>query len=146
LNWQMTLEIILGIIVVLIAAVALWDNARRRAQVPHLVYMVLPPYEVPDLIVTGGVVVENRGNAPAERVKISLAYPDAAAYKIRHLQILSDVEYVQQSGGESESFVTLTVKQIDPSQKLIIYFSGPNRLFPRVTVMLGVSAIPKSKN
>jgi hypothetical protein len=142
----MTLEIILGIILVLIAAVAVWDNARRREHAPRLVFMVLPPYEVPDLIVTGGVVVENRGNAPALQVRIALAYPDSAAYKIRHLQILSDMEYVQQSGGESESFVTLTVKQINPDQKLIIYFSGPNRLFPRVTVMQGVSAVIKSKN
>jgi|GEM_PF-848598 len=143
---MMTLEIILGILVVLIAAVALWDNARRREHAPRLVYMVLPPYEVPELIVIGGVVVETRGTAPARQIKISLAYPDAAAYKIRHLQILSDVEYVQQSGGESESFVTLTVQQIDPNQKLIIYFSGPNRLFPRVTVTLGITAVSKSKN
>ena len=139
----MTLEIILGIIVVLIAAVALRDKTRRRVQVPRLVYMVLPPYEVPELIVVGGVVVENRGNAPAPHVKISLAYPDTLASKIRNLQILSDMEYVQQSGGEGEAFVTLMVKQIDPAQKLIIYFSGPDRLFPRVTVMQGVSAVSK---
>lgn len=140
----MLLEIIIGILVALINA-ALWIYSRKRASVPRLVYMVLPPYEVPELIVTGGVLVENRGTAPAERVNISLAYPDAAAYKIRHLQILSDVEYVQ-SGGESESFVALTVKQLNPNQKLIIYFSGPNRLFPRVTVRQGVSAVSKSKS
>ena len=142
----MTLEIIFGILVLLVTVFALTDYARRRARVSRLVYMVLPPYEVPELIVTGGVVVENRGNAPAQNVKISLAYPDATAYKIRHLQVLSDVEYVQQSGGESESFVTLTAKQIDPDQKLIIYFSGPNQLFPRVTVIQGIGVNSKSKN
>lgn len=140
----MTLQIILGIIVLVVAALALGDYARLRARMPRLVYMVLPPYEVPELIVTGGVLVENRGNAPAHQVKISLAYPDATAQKIRHLQVLSDVEYVLQSGGESESFVTLAVQQIAPNQKLIIYFSGPNRLLPRVTVMLGVGPSPNS--
>ena len=131
------LEILFGVIVLSVAALALGDYARRRTRVSRLVYIVLPPYEVPDLLVAGGVVIENRGNAPALQVKISLAYPDATSQKIRHLQVLSDVEYVLQSGGENESFVTLTVRAINPDQKLIIYFSGPDRLFPRVTVVQG---------
>lgn len=139
------LPILLGILVLVVAGLAIGEYIRRRNRESRLIYMVLPPYEVPELIVTGGVLVENRGTAPARDIRIALAYPDAGTQKIRHLQVMSDVQYVQQSGGESESFVTLAVQQINPNQKLIIYFSGPDRLLPRVTVMQGVDTRPETK-
>jgi hypothetical protein len=96
--------------------------------------MILPPYEIPDLIVMGGVVVENRGGAPAHNVKIVLEFEGTDMSKIRHLQVASDVEYILRGGGELQSFATLRVRQLAPAQRLVIYFSGPNRVQPRVTV------------
>ena len=101
---------------------------------PELTYIILPPYEIPDLIVMGGIVVENRGSAPAHNVKIVLEFESADTGKIRHLQVLSDVEYILRGGGELQSFATLRVRQLERGQRVVIYFSGPNRVQPRVTV------------
>lgn len=107
---------------------------QRSHTEPDLKYFVLPPYEIPDLIVTGGVVVENRGNAPANNVKIALEYDDADAIKIHHLQVVSDVEYILRGGGERQSFATLRVRRLDAGKRLVIYYSGPRAIQPRVVV------------
>jgi hypothetical protein len=101
---------------------------------PHLVQTVLPPYEVPELIVMGGVVVENRGRGAANNVKIVLEYDDASTARIRHLQIVSDAEYILRGGGEQHSFATLRFRQLGPGQRVVIYFSGPTRIQPNVSV------------
>jgi hypothetical protein len=101
---------------------------------PNLVHIVLPPYEVPDLIVMGGVVVENRGLAPANNVKIVLEYNGANPEKIRHLQVVSDVDYILLGGGDQHSFANIRVRQLGAGQRVVIYFSSPDRIQPRVKV------------
>lgn len=54
--------------------------------------------------------------------------------KIRHLQVVSDAEYILLSGGEEQSFATLRVRQLGVGQKQVIYFSGPDRIQPHVKV------------
>ena len=106
-----------------------------HAQVqPDLNYIILPPYEIPDLIVMGGVVIENRGPAPANNVKIALEYESADSERIRHLQVLSDAEYILLGGGEQQSFATLRVRRLGAGQRIVVYFSGPDRVQPRVRV------------
>ena len=107
-------------------------SGKPNAPTPELTYIILPPYEIPELIVMGGVVVENHGSAPAHNVKIVLEFTDTS--KIRHLQVVSDVEYILRGGGELQSFATLRVRRLAPGQRLVIYFSGPNRVQPRVGV------------
>lgn len=107
---------------------------QRIRPTPELSYIILPPYEIPDLIVTGGVVVENRGGALANNVKIVLEFEGTDTSKIRHLQVVSDAEYILRGGGELQSFATLRLRQLAPQQRLVIYFSGPDRVQPRVTV------------
>ena len=104
------------------------------ARAPDLKYVVLPPYEVPDVIVVGGVVVENHGNAPANNVKIVLEYDDADAIRIHHLQVITDVEYILRGGGDRHSFANLRVRRLEPGKRLVIYFSGPRPIQPRVVV------------
>ena len=107
---------------------------QQNIPTPELSYIILPPYEIPDLIVMGGIIVENRGTAPAHNVKIVLEFESADTSKIRHLQVVSDVEYILRGGGELQSFATLRVRQLAPGQRLVIYISGPNRVQPRVAV------------
>ncbi len=107
---------------------------QRNVPAPDLKYLILPPYEVPDLIIIGGVVVENRGNAPAHNVKIVLEYETTDANRIRHLQVVSDVEYIVRGGGELQTFANLRVRQLDPGKKLVIYYSGTSAVQPRVIV------------
>lgn len=107
---------------------------QRSTNAPDLHYLVLPPYEIPELIVIGGVVVENRGKAPANNVKIALAYDETDATRIHHLHVVSDVEYILRGGGESQTFATLRVRKLDPGKRLVIYFSGSHPIQPRVVV------------
>lgn len=107
---------------------------RGQAAGPALVHTVLPPYEVPELIVMGGVLVENRGGASAHNVKIVLEYERAGGDRIRHLQVYSDADYILRGGGEQQSFAMLRLRQLDAGQRVVIYFSGPTRIQPRVTV------------
>lgn len=100
----------------------------------ELAQLVLPSYDVPDLIVIGGVLVENRGNSAAHNVKIVIEFDDARAEKIRHLQVFSDAEYILLSGGDEKSFATLRMRELPAQQRVVIYFSGPDRLAPHVTV------------
>jgi hypothetical protein len=106
-------------------------RARRN---PDLAHFILPPYDVPDLIVIGGVVVENRGDAAAHNVKIVLEFDDARSEKIRHLQVISAAEYILLSGGDEKSFATLRMRALDVGQRVVLYFSAPDRLVPRVQV------------
>ena len=65
---------------------------------------------------------------------IVLEYGDASTAKIRHLQVVSDAEYILRGGGEEHSFATLRLRQIGPGQRVVIYFSGPTRIQPNVSV------------
>jgi len=112
--------------------VSLWGP--RHPRVPDLKSIILPPYEIPDLIVIGGVIVENRGDAPANNVKIVLEYADTNSDRIRNLQVVSDAEYIMLGGGEQQSFATLRVRRLGAGQRMVIYFSGPSRIQPRVRV------------
>lgn len=100
----------------------------------ELTQLVLPSYDVPDLIVIGGVLVENRGAGAAHNVKIVIEFDDARAEKIRHLQVFSAAEYILLSGGDEKSFATLRMRELPAHQRVVIYFSGPDQLAPRVTV------------
>lgn len=107
---------------------------QRSNNTPDLQYLVLPPYEIPELIVIGAVVVENRGRAPANNVKIALEYDAADATRIHHLHVVSDAEYILRGGGESHTFATLRVRKLDPGKRVVIYFSGSQPIQPRVVV------------
>ncbi len=101
---------------------------------PDLVHFDLPPYEVPDLIVMGGVVIENRGAAAANNVKVVLEYNNATPERIRHLRVVSDVDYILLSGGDQCTFATIRARHLGAGQRMVIYFSGPGRIQPRVKV------------
>lgn len=107
---------------------------QEESAVPHLVHLILPPYEIPELIVMSGLVIENRGTAPANNVKIVLEYEDVTTERIRHLQVVSDEEYILRGGGEQQSFATLRLKRLGAGQRVFVYFSGPTRIQPRVSV------------
>jgi hypothetical protein len=108
--------------------------SKKQVVAPRLVQTVLPPYEIPELIVMGGLIVENRGQGPANNIKIVLEYDDPVADKIRHFQVVTDAEYILRGGGEQQSFVTLRLRRLDGGQRVVLYYSGPTQVQPRVTV------------
>ncbi len=125
----------LVLIALFLAAIIFW---RENIFVPRIVETILPPYEVPELIVTSGVLVENRGRAPARRLRIALTYPNGSLERIRNLQILCNSKY-QLGGGEHESFLNLQVPQFDAGERLVIYFSGSNKNQPQVKITYDVA-------
>jgi hypothetical protein len=101
---------------------------------PDLHYVLLPPYEIPDIIVVGGIVVENRGRKSAHNVRIVLEYDAPDQRILHHLQVVSDVPYIVRSGGDRRSFATIRVQELGPQQRVIIYYSSHDQIVPRVNV------------
>lgn len=120
-------------IVVLVAAAALavylW-----RYRVPRLVHTLLPPYEVPDVILVGGVIVENRGRAAAPNVRVNIQFEGMLPSKIHHLDVQSAQPYVLRAGGEQFDFATIRFRELSPYSKVFIYWAASDRVQPRITV------------
>jgi len=107
---------------------------KRLTGGPDLHYILLPPYEIPDIIVVGGIVVENRGRKAAHNVRIALEYDAPDERLLHHLQVVSDVPYIVRSGGDRRSFATIRVQELGPQQRVIIYYSSHDQIAPRVHV------------
>jgi len=101
---------------------------------PDLHYIILPPYEIPDIIVVEGVVVENRGRSPAYNVRISLEYDSPDEQLLHYLRVISDAPYIVRSGGDRQPFATIRLQQLGPQQHVIVYFSSHDMIMPQVTV------------
>ena len=96
-------------------------------------YVLLPPYDIPNLIVVSGLLVENRTATPVKNVRIHIEY-DPSANRIHHIQILSDDEYILRGGGETHAFATLRLRQVRPHGKVVVYFAASRPINPAVSV------------
>lgn len=123
--------IVLLIIVAAVAALLIWQ---RVVNAPHLVHLSLPPYEIPDVIIVGGVVVENRGRSVAPNVKISVEFDHESYSKIHHLDVQTTEAYVVRGGGEQHNFATLRVKEMAPLSKVVVYWAASHLVQPRISV------------
>ncbi len=121
---------LLALSAVILAGFMLWTE---KFLVPRVVGTVLPPYEVPELIVTNGVLIENRGRATARHVRVALRYPDGSMERIRNLQIIFKGKY-KLDGGEQQSFLNLELPLLGAGERIAIYYSGSNKNQPQVTI------------
>jgi len=96
-------------------------------------FTVLPPYEIPGVIVVSGVLVENRTTHTLNNIRIHVEY-DPAASRIHHIQILSDDEYILRGGGETHSFATLRMRHMRAGGKVVVYFAASRAINPAVSV------------
>ncbi len=110
---------------------SLW---RRRVPAPHLEHSILPPFEIPDLLVVGGVRVENRGQAAAHHIKLTLAFPESGPAVFHHLQVTGDGDPILCGGGEFSAFATVRARALGPGEGLTIYFTTSDSTRPRVTL------------
>ncbi len=99
---------------------------------PH--YTLLPPYEIPGVIVVSGLLVENRSDKPLNNIRIHIEYDDPTASRIHHIKIFSDDEYILRGGGETHSFATLRLRQMRAEGKVAVYFAASQAINPRVSV------------
>ncbi len=126
--------ILLGAFALLLILVFFW---RRQLNRPRLTFTVLPPYDIPDMLVVGGVMVQNGGRSAASNVKISVEYDAAELARIRHLAVVTEEEYALRSGGEQFSYATLRLRELGPGHQVFIYVSGPRAATPSVRVTSG---------
>lgn len=98
---------------------------------PH--YTLLPPYDVPGVIVVSGLLVENRENRPLRNIRIHIEY-DPEASRIHHIQIISDDEYILRGGGENTSFATIRLRAMRPQGRVVVYFAASRPVTPVVSV------------
>jgi hypothetical protein len=129
----MTTAVWIALLVIAIALVLIlyW---RGEVMAPRVAFSILPPYDIPEVIVVGGVLVENRGRSSAFNVQITVQYDPTEASKIAHMKVLGDEGYVLRSGGETFSHAVVRLREMKPGQKLVIYVSGPLAVTPQVTV------------
>ncbi len=123
--------IFLILIAAALAGLIYWQ---REIHVPRLVHTPLPPYDIPDVILVGGVMIENRGHVTAPNVKIEIQYGQGDSIRIQHMHIASDEPYIMRSGGEQHSFATLRLRQLGPGKKVVVYWAAGQEFQPRVNV------------
>jgi len=107
---------------------------QREINVPRLTFTALPPYDVPDVILIGGVIVENRGRAPAFNVKVEVSYNEAESAKIQHMHVESDEPYILRGGGEQFNFATIRLRELRPRKKVFLYWAAGQDFRPRINV------------
>ncbi len=95
-------------------------------------YTILPPYEIPGLIVVTGLLVENRGPDAAHNVRINISYEGTQVAMIHHMQVVSDEAYVLRGGGEQHRFATIRLRQMLPGSKLFVYMATSDTVPPEV--------------
>lgn len=107
---------------------------QTRINIPVLTHTQLLPYEVPDVILVGGVVVENRGRQPAPNVKITVQFDPQAATMIHHLQVKGQENAILRSGGERHNFATVSMKTFPAKGSLILYWAAAREVIPQITI------------
>ena len=113
------------------AAAYLWQT---RYNIPRLTHTLLPPYEIPDVILIGGLVVENRGHQPAPNVKVTIRFDGDAATMIHHLKVTSAENAVLRSGGERHTFATISSRALRPGGMIFVYWAAARDVQPQVSL------------
>lgn len=95
-------------------------------------YTVLPPYEIPNLVVVTGLLVENRGDEAAHNVKIEIDFDGTAVSKIHHMQVVSDDRYILRGGGEEYAFATIRLQEMNAGSKVFVYMATADTVTPEI--------------
>jgi len=96
-------------------------------------FTLLPPYDIPGVIVVSGLLVENRGEHALRNIRVHVEYEDASSH-IHHIQIVADDEYILRGGGTGSTFATLRLRSLRGGGRLIMYFAATAPVAPRVAV------------
>lgn len=119
------------LIAITVGAYYYWQT---RQNIPQLTYTLLPPYEIPDVILVGGVLIENRGRQPAPNIKIMIQFDGESAPMIHHMHVASAENAVLRSGGERHTFANISAKALRPRGKIVVYWAAAQNVQPQITV------------
>lgn len=128
LPW-LILALVLGVIA--FGAYSYWQT---RHNIPLLTYTILPAYEIPDVILVSGVLVENRGRQPAPNLKINIEFNGDSAPMIHHMHVASAENAVLRNGGERHTFANIGAKSLRPRGKIVVYWATAQNVQPQITV------------
>jgi hypothetical protein len=121
-------------IILIAAAAAAYYYWTTRLNIPQLTYTLLPPYEIPDVILVGGVLVENRGRRSAPNIKIAIQFEGDAAQVIHHMQVAGGDHAVLRSGGERHTYANISAPQLRPRGKIVVYWAAAQNVQPNIVV------------
>lgn len=116
------------------AAAAAYYYRETRQNVAQLTYTPLPPYDIPDVILVSGVLIENRGRKAAPNIKITIQFDGESAPMIHHMQVASAENAVLRSGGERYTFANISAKALRPRGKIVVYWAAAQNVQPQITV------------
>lgn len=119
------------LVALVVAALYYWQT---RYNIPQLVYISLPPYEIPDVILVGGVMVENRGRQTAPNIKISIQFEGESAPMIHHMKVSSAENAVVRSGGERHTFANISARALRPHGRIFVYWAAAQDIQPSINV------------
>lgn len=125
--------LLLALILVAIAAVSYY-YWQTRVNIPLLTYTPLPPYEIPDVILVGGVLVENRGRQSAPNLKIAIRFEGKNAPMIHHMKVQSAENAVLRSGGERHTFADISARSLRAHGKIVVYWAAAQDVQPQIVV------------
>ncbi len=131
LPWLPWLLLALVLIALAFGAYYYWQT---RQNISQLTYTLLPPYEIPDVILVSGVLIENRGRQPAPNIKITIQFDGAGAPMIHHMHVASAESAVLRSGGERHTFANISAKSLRPRGKIVVYWAVAQNAQPQITV------------
>ncbi|HBY95015.1 MAG TPA: hypothetical protein DEP84_13830 [Chloroflexi bacterium] len=97
-------------------------------------WILLPPYEIPGIVVVNSALVENRGRNTAYNIKVELSYGPDSERVIHHMEVVSDEPYIVRGGGDLHSFVILRLREMHPGSRIVIYVASHDRITPDVAV------------
>ncbi len=117
-----------------------WSEASSTPAAPDapplgVTWMLLPPYDIPEMLVVSGVLIENQGEQDASEVNIQLRY--SGERFIAHMEVVSDDPHETEGGSPRDSFVNLRIPKMRAGSKVVIYVGGHNRQSPDVQVYVG---------
>lgn len=121
------------LILLLAIAAAAYYYWQTRVNIPLLTYTPLPPYEIPDVILVSGVIVENRGRQPAPNIKVGIQFEGDAPPMIHHMKVTGENAVIR-SGGERHTFANIGARSLRPRGKIVVYWAAAQEVQPNITV------------
>lgn len=95
-------------------------------------WLLLPPYEIPDMAVVSGLLVENQGTRAEQDIFVELAFPEG--HVISHMEVSSDARLDIEGGTPSDSRVSLRLPELDAGGRVVLYVAGHSPAVPDVVV------------
>lgn len=95
-------------------------------------WLLLPPYDIPEMAVVSGLLVENQGTQAEHDIYVELAFPEG--HVISHMEVSSDAPLDIEGGTPRDSRVALRLPELSAGSRVVLYVAGHSPAVPEVVV------------